>query len=125
MSKEKEKKAEEPRVLRRFWKSRRSLPTEEWDAERDKARFEFVDGICETDDPKIADYLAKRGYMELAVGEEPPPSKPPLEDLPDPEELRPRNYAGLTASAAAREAQTVPLHAARPDGWKPPTDAPQ
>jgi hypothetical protein len=83
---------------RRFWKPRRSLPSVEWDPEAGsvdpatkrptgKARFEFVRGLFETDDEKLADELLERGYCELHPGETPPPILPQddVHETPTPE----------------------------------------
>ena len=88
MSKNKKEKTDTPKVRRRFWKPRRDLPSVEWDEELNKAKFEFIKGVFETDDPKLCATLLRKGYVEVPLGQDVPP-KPPLGDLPDPEELRP------------------------------------
>lgn len=81
-------KDEKEQPLRRFWKPRRNMPSVEWDGEKEKPVFEFIQGVFETRDQKLAARLLKLGYMEITGVEGPIPRKPPLDDVPDPEASR-------------------------------------
>jgi len=87
---------EEPKVIRKFWKTKRSLPAVVWDANAGikdaktgqpvgRAKFEFVRNVCETTDPEVADLLTKMGYLELDPDMTEKAPKPPAEDMPDPD----------------------------------------
>lgn len=100
--------------LRRLWKSKRSLPSVEWDENAGTpdpktgkpmgaARFEFRRGVFETRDQKLAEELIKRGYMEIPEGVQ-PPIGPPTDDLPALEEVgSPQQLSARQVFAAAME----------------------
>jgi hypothetical protein len=97
------KQKEKP--LRTFWKPKRALPSVEWDDKRQKAKFEFIRGVFETDDQDLCEYLLEKGYREITGMTGDVPIKPPLDDLPDPEAPRDPLEAAI---AQRRVGQTHP-----------------
>lgn len=63
------KNDEELPPLRRFWKSRRELPSAVWDADKNKPKFEFQRGVLDTRDQDLAEELLEMGYMEVELDE--------------------------------------------------------
>lgn len=87
------KKNDDELPLRRFWKSRRDLPSAVWDPNTNKPKFEFQRGVLDTRDQKLAEELLEMGYMEVEL-DEGEMVKPPLTDLygnnPDPMPIKGR-----------------------------------
>jgi len=102
---------EEPKVIRKFWKTKRSLPAVVWDPSggaKDqktgvpggRAKFEFVRNVCETTDPEVAELLTTMGYIEIDPETLEHAPKPPPEDLPDPDSIP---LPGMQPKMAERE----------------------
>jgi len=86
------KNDEELPPLRRFWKSRRDLPSVVWDPQANKPAFEFTRGVLDTRDQRLAEKLIELGYMEVEL-DEGENIKPPLSDIyeqPDPMPIKGR-----------------------------------